>query len=308
MGQSFTLCKFIIILNLLFLVGCGANTVTQLTSTPKLLSEKTNDTVVKSLTKTATIQKVTVTPTKKTEQNPTPSISASLTPQSTLTTEEGKALVLELIASNGGCQLPCWWGITPGETSWDDTRSFLETFTTISNLSTNLYGVTYRNLPENVSDGAVGATISVNDGLVQTIVTDVYYPLSEVLAIYGQPSEVRIFVDSQSIDTLAPFVIALYYEQGFLAVFRGKTNKGVPSQICPSSIGGNQTVWFLWSPNLEMPFEKAGRQALLFVSPADKSFRKLEETTDMNVRSFYETYRDVENVENCFEWYDQVEK
>ncbi len=24
----------------------------------------------------------------------------------------------------GGCRLPCWWGFTPGETSWQTTKTF----------------------------------------------------------------------------------------------------------------------------------------------------------------------------------------
>jgi hypothetical protein len=31
-----------------------------------------------------------------------------------------------MLATNGGCELPCWWGITPGVTSWEDAqRMFL---------------------------------------------------------------------------------------------------------------------------------------------------------------------------------------
>jgi hypothetical protein len=116
-------------------------------------------------------------------------------------------------------------------------------------------------------------------------------------------------VDSQSIDALAPFVIALYYEKrGFLAVYRGRTNKGKVVQICPSSIGGKQSVWFLWSPKLIMSFEQAGQQALLFVSPEDRPFRRLEETTNINVRIFYEKFREPQNASMCFQWFDPRQK
>ena len=30
-----------------------------------------------------------------------------------------QAFIAEMLADNGGCELPCWWGITPGETSWE---------------------------------------------------------------------------------------------------------------------------------------------------------------------------------------------
>ncbi|MBL1196819.1 MAG: hypothetical protein D8M60_20900 [Chloroflexi bacterium] len=30
--------------------------------------------------------------------------------------------------NNGGCKLPCWWGITPGKSNWEETRAFFEKF------------------------------------------------------------------------------------------------------------------------------------------------------------------------------------
>jgi hypothetical protein len=297
----------VIIILMLFLSGCGANPVFIPTLTPTVLAEKTNDQPTKTLTLATIIQETESLPTNEPAPTIIPTALASWTPQPTLAPDKAEAYVLDLIATNGGCRLPCWWGITPGETTWEEAHSFLETFaTSISTLSKNLHSIAYKDLSNSISDGAVGATISVNDCIVETIETDVFYPLSEVLTIYGQPKDVRISVDSQSIDPLAPFVIALYYEeQGFLAVYRGKADKGVSSQICPSAIAGDQTVWFLWSPKLNMPFEKAGRQVLLFVSPSDNSFRKLEESTNMDVRRFYETYRNAENGDRCFEWYDR---
>ncbi|WP_145962528.1 hypothetical protein [Bellilinea caldifistulae] len=32
----------------------------------------------------------------------------------------------ELIQTNGGCELPCWWGITPGKTTWKEAYDFLQ--------------------------------------------------------------------------------------------------------------------------------------------------------------------------------------
>ena len=42
------------------------------------------------------------------------------TPFSTLSPSGSISLVLELLQNNPSCLLPCWWGITPGETSWQD--------------------------------------------------------------------------------------------------------------------------------------------------------------------------------------------
>src|SRR5688572_13990138 len=44
----------------------------------------------------------------------------------TMTTDEAKRLVRDLLENNAGCKLPCWWGITPGKTTWSEARQILE--------------------------------------------------------------------------------------------------------------------------------------------------------------------------------------
>lgn len=291
----------------LWLTGCdsSSNVLPNPISTTHFVSIEQFPTATTDISASKT-KRATISPTHTSLPTTTPISSAIWTPQPTLRIEEAQKFVVDLVATNGNCQLPCWWGITPGESTWEETNHFLAAFATnIRVLQENLYGVTYDYLPDNISEGKVGATISVESGIVQTISTDVFYPLDQILREYGQPDEVRIFVDAQSIDALAPFVLALYYEQlGFLATFRGTAEKGSTSQICPTSIGENQTVWFLWSPQLEISFEKAGRRALLFVSPADRPFRVLEEATNISVQEFYETYRNPGAASVCFQWSD----
>lgn len=43
----------------------------------------------------------------------------------TLTTGEQENYVREFLKTNAGCHLPCWWGITPGRTSWQETEKIL---------------------------------------------------------------------------------------------------------------------------------------------------------------------------------------
>jgi hypothetical protein len=33
-----------------------------------------------------------------------------------------------LLQTNNGCRFPCWWGIEPGTTSWQDANNFLSQF------------------------------------------------------------------------------------------------------------------------------------------------------------------------------------
>ena len=48
------------------------------------------------------------------------------TPTISSTNVEGQKLVQELLENNGGCKLPCWWGFTPGKTTWVEARQILE--------------------------------------------------------------------------------------------------------------------------------------------------------------------------------------
>lgn len=233
-----------------------------------------------------------------------PSSSPTFTPLPTLSPEDAQVFVLELIATNGNCHLPCWWGITPGETTWEEANAFLATFaSSILELQPNLYGVVYENLPKELSYSWVGATLHVENGVVQTIRTGAYFSISEIFEIYGQPTEIWIFADSQSINRQAPFTIALFYmDKGILGIYNGSTNKGETLEICPSTIGGDQQAWLLWNPELNLTFEQAGANGLLFdTHPSDRPLFQLEEVTNTDVATFYETYKDPENANVCFD-------
>jgi hypothetical protein len=45
-----------------------------------------------------------------------------------LTTKEN---IIALLENNGGCELPCFWGIIPGKTSWSDASYWLQDITNI---------------------------------------------------------------------------------------------------------------------------------------------------------------------------------
>ena len=47
---------------------------------------------------------------------PTRTPTATPLPFPTLESAEMQSFIAEMLSTNGGCELPCWWGITPGET------------------------------------------------------------------------------------------------------------------------------------------------------------------------------------------------
>ena len=52
----------------------------------------------------------------------TPSITPTISPAPTLSVQEEGELLSMLLTQNAGCNLPCWWGITPGEISAQEAR------------------------------------------------------------------------------------------------------------------------------------------------------------------------------------------
>ena len=67
----------------------------------------------------------TVTNTLLPTKTPSPTVAQSWTPPPKLSQEEANELLLELYETNGGCEMPCWWGIVPGETPWETALELL---------------------------------------------------------------------------------------------------------------------------------------------------------------------------------------
>jgi hypothetical protein len=57
------------------------------------------------------------------------------TPRPTLNPDEAIRLVQDLLVDNCGCRLLCYWGVVPGETTWQEAKSFLEAFAHIEEVT-----------------------------------------------------------------------------------------------------------------------------------------------------------------------------
>lgn len=55
---------------------------------------------------------------------PTPTSTPTTTPVPTLSVGEEGVVLSQLMAANGGCELPCWWGIVPGQTEQQEARDW----------------------------------------------------------------------------------------------------------------------------------------------------------------------------------------
>ena len=241
-----------------------------------------------------------------------PTNRSTKTPLPTLSLIQAHDFAWNMVKTNGGCQLPCWFGIYPGITKWEDARAFLVTFVDdieISPIEGN-YSINYT-LPENsyrVSEGGIntkgGASVFVKDGIVKKIRTSIDITLPELLTTYGAPNEIRLYALGYStIDPIGRFEMVLFYaEKGIMAVYNGKNEKGKIIEICPNKIQGPQGIWLMWSPNTSMTFKEAGLETNLISSvppPSEAEFIPIEKLTDLDVMSFTQRYKDSKNQGIC---------
>ncbi len=102
------------------LAGCSA--APTITPLPSPMQVNTNTPVIP-----------TATPVIPTALPATATLVSTPTPLPTLSAEEATNKLLELLGNNGGCRLPCLWGITPGESTVQDAQVVLSQLSNIQN-------------------------------------------------------------------------------------------------------------------------------------------------------------------------------
>ena len=234
----------------------------------------------------------------------TPWPSNTPTPLPTLVVEEKLAVSKELLTINAGCRLPCWWGFTPGETKWEDAKSFLETlaWTDIFYLETNdflMASISIIVLEDfNLNAGEFPDTDYINtdyfikDGIINPI--DVHlgpshiYDLPKLLYEYSQPDEVYVDTEPERFQgSLQTSLFVFYKSQGIFVYFEVPgTEISVEIQGC---FQNDIPSMMLWSPGNEWSYLKVIKE-WRNLSGIDISFL-IEEVTDMDEEIFYQTYQ-----------------
>lgn len=228
-------------------------------------------------------------------------------PQPTLSLAEKEALALEYYMTNGNCELPCWWGIVPGETEWQTAEHFFSTIavkiTSNAESETDSYYSTSITVPvpEDLSEiNLLIHTFIVEDGVIVEIKPEGPWgdrkvdTVSEILSAYGRPTEVWLDTVGYTFGSYYPFGIALFYpEKGILARYWDEADLINDYLIgCPQV---DSATLELWSPKWNLSFEEtlSRQQGIQYYKP-------LSEVTGMDVETFYQTYLDPDT-ETCIE-------
>lgn len=197
--------------------------------------------------------------------NPVPTFTRTIP---TLIPQEANQVLSDLYEDNGGCQLPCYWRIIPGETLWQDASEFFSSVGQIAGPGGTpkvpTYGVVFIEGVENpiggfmpifwVENGIVKA-IGVNSSWVSR---DFDYSLSGLLLSFGVPEEIWVRPIAESMDPFY-YLVLMYPSKGILVNLLGDTEaQDQWLVVCPQDIFSRSPFppqLLLWNPKEQVTFD-----------------------------------------------------
>ena len=271
----------------ILLVGCSSKSSPEVTATSTFSrSLPPTWTPTLTLTSTFTLAPTITTPTATISPTLTPTITPtlppSLTPLPTIDIDELAIKFEILLATNGHCRLPCFWGITPGITSTAELHQFAQQFPTdLVDIENSLYRIYY--VTSKTGDTSFSVSFFIRDGLVQSIdpggdTAKDYVTLPKLLNDYGMPTGVLIgppeFDDELS-------MLVLYEDQQFMGKYLLFPNELDNSLYCydPQSSPYDLNTW---APD---------RKWQSFVRNDEQSYKPLGDVSNYDISSFRETLR-----------------
>jgi hypothetical protein len=292
-------------------ISCNAHSSSESTKTATctslLIASNTYTSPTITNTKTRLPSK---TSTPAPTDTPSPTIPPTIvwSPMATLSMGEADQKIQDLLDNNAGCQLPCWWGITPGETSKIDTIRYLSSFTALTTVwgpsgnyqigsvepgkpigdflsSYKIFG-DYGNIEYYFRDGLVYTISAYHGGGTGDKKVDTFQ-LSRILADYGVPEEMAV-----SAAPTAPGgpVFDIYLMDGHKGiyvhyVYYNVNISGNDLRVCPRNIGPEELL--LWSPKT--------RTLSLADFFAPQNWPTVHQALGMDIESFQKLFKNPDN-------------
>jgi len=303
-------CRLFFLLPVLFAVGCRLLAQDAATTTPTISGQP-----FPGSEPTPTLTLLPTLSPPETEQ-PIPSKVPSMTDTArpTLTTSERIAFTRELFEPKPGCQLPCWWGFTPGTSMWSEVEQFI--------LQSNIhYGTT--NYDDNNYHGSGGLDLEVDHhfinidvdfkeekGIIEgigvrvdgfgdpKIFEDVWrsYSPANIVMTYGRPSRVKMATLGYAYGPRHGYDLWLIYDNfGFIIHYMGFLDT-IDSvyYVCPRFENGkdiNYIDLYIQRPNSSEPLEDLGGIASTSVLQSSKP---IEEVANISMEEFYQLFTEKE--------------
>ncbi len=232
----------------------------------------------------------------------------TLTVIPTLPINQANLRLLELLANNGKCRLPCVWGITPGESTNSDALNILIPLSGLSSF-TDL----------STSPGDISPTYAEGDnilftrmafpftesGLISHIAFQAgilskktplngefdkrieYYMLPNILSQYGSPTTVMLSTMAKLPSSGVPGgfkVLLLYPDQGILVNYTMQMQiAGENIMGCPSNVNAEFELYPPGQPDSFFDFLGPSGWAQIIRN----TYKPLEEATSMSQNDFF---------------------
>jgi hypothetical protein len=215
--------------------------------------------------------------------------------------DEVREWISKRLADNGGCRLPCWWGITPGKTTWEETNKLLSIYASdiriIEREDHFVAGFFFDDPPAEVQLRQIYLGFGVQNNVILSIrITGLggipTFSLSKFMEEYGEPGEVFVYAYHPLAYTIDPRQIGvhIYYPaQGIFAEYASPIGK---------IKDGMQQGCLEYGPYLTLVPPGQQRNYTEFVSGLGLDFmfpfRPVSEALGMDVETFYNTYQGID--------------
>jgi hypothetical protein len=224
--------------------------------------------------------------------------------------QDKRNLLIQLFDTNGGCQLPCYWGIMPGETSWDYTLQFLSSIGNVvgpgGKGKVASYGLVLNDIGGDL--GEMKPVFWVKDGIVVSITIYSHWirpyfdnSITGILNEFGIPEDILL---RPTTDTPGNpyYELALWYPSKGIVVKMGgdADNNGNYLSICPLDILSSP-VLHTWNPKEKIAFYHFGMELLDDdLGWLTKDYKPLSELSvdKLTNTDFYELYKSTD-AETC---------
>ena len=224
-------------------------------------------------------------------------VDVTLTPLPTLEGEELELAVAELLANPMNCDVPCWWGIIPGNASLNEIKHSFSPYSFDTNEFEEdgevvhlLFRIGYIKERGDFEERIVfNFSHSILTGITAFSPT-----ISEVLAKYGQPDEVWLETIPREYQNSLPFQLNMVYLELGMAVGYVVDGDHQDDVVigCFAHQKGNLRIITPKTANSYHDFSP--------IFGVDRHYRLLEEATNMTMDEFMQAFSDPTNPQ-CIE-------
>ncbi len=261
---------------------------------------------------------ITAAPSSTSEPAPTETHVPTPTPLPTLIAEDAHTRLTNLIQGDVDCLLPCWFGVIPGQSDFNDAGNIFSQFSAIgiTEFSSRwayikvIYPTYYMTtvvyptadgradhilVDTSISWDANGKVLYADSSFRKTWQK---YFLPELFTRYGAPE--KIFLDTTLIaadpGSSYPYVLwVVYPQEGFLIRYEGENSRiGDNIRICPLQ---SRITMTLWNPEMSS-YEKYMQGEMAMGTSLGP--QPIESVTDFNIDTFYQRFKGA-GFNTCFE-------